>query len=208
MSVVGQGRPQYYQDREVAASYHQRYQRGLLRWKHQRKCDLIGSWLQGAESVLEVACGPGRFHNVMCEHRHVGIDLSREMINEYRQRESYESVAVADASRLPFADNSFDFVMSTRFLAHLRDEYREQVLRELVRVCRRGVILDGRHRYNFRFASRWIRRRLGLAKSDKLRHTYQQFRDELASVGLEVEELRSIAWGLSARFVLRARKRQ
>ena len=190
----------------MATSYSERYASGWARWKHERKVALLRRWLAGADSVLAVACGSGRFHEVALDASRVGVDLSRPMLREHLRQHRSARLVNGDASRLPFADGSFDTVLCMRFLSHLRDAYRARVLHELVRVARRQVILDGRHRYNLRFASRWIRRRLGLAHADKLRHSYGQFREELEAAGLRVQELRSIAWGLSARFVVRAEK--
>ena len=112
-----------------------------------------------------------------------------------------------DAAALPFPAGSFDVVFATRFLSHLRAGYRARVLEELGRVTRDRLILDGRHRYNLRYLSRWALRTLGLAHAHKLRHTYHQFREELAGAGFEALRMRSIAWGLSARFLVEARKR-
>ena len=45
-----------------------------------------------------------------------------------------------DATRLPFAERSFDLVVTTRFLRHLDAPARIAVLRELARVSR-GIVL-------------------------------------------------------------------
>ena len=61
------------------------------------------------------------------------------------ERQSQEPVlidrpfVVADASRLPFRDQAFDFSHSSHLLEHLDDP--QQHLRELQRVSRRGVII-------------------------------------------------------------------
>lgn len=202
----GVGRPTYYQSDEVAADYDRRYATGIARWKHLRKQRLIKKWLERSSSVLEVASGPGRFPEAVAGRFGVALDLSRAMLRQYRKTCPDRNLVTGDASRLPFEDDSFETVICIRYLAHLRGEFRAQVLAELVRVSSKAVIIDGRHLYNLRFFSRWVRRRLGLAHADKLRHTFGEFRREMEGAGLEVVETRSIAWGLSARFLLRARK--
>jgi ubiquinone/menaquinone biosynthesis C-methylase UbiE len=157
--------------------------------------------------VLDVACGPGRFFETYQRVQSVGLDRSRGMLERFRTEKPEAMVLQGDAYRLPFAPNSFDLVLSTRFVSHLRGAYRARVLSEMARVTRDGVILDGRHCYNLRYVSRWVRRRLGLAHADKLRHTYAEFRRELGEAGLQVERVHSVAWGLSARFLIHARKR-
>jgi len=209
LSEVGIGRPQHYESDAVAAAYHKRYESGFARWKHARKLRLLRRWIAAPKParVLEVACGPGRFYATHSGVWSVSLDRAAPMLSRFRAQHADARLVRGDAATRPFDDGTFDVVLAIRFLAHLRGAYRARVLGELVRVTRGSVILDGRHRYNLRFASRWIRRRLGLAHADKLRHTYGEFRRELETAGLEVEEFRSIGWGLSARFLVRARKR-
>ena len=200
----GIGRPDFYQNREVVKSYHLRYESGIAKWKNERKKAILSGWMRRAQParMLDVACGPARLYDIYRDYHPVSCDLSFEMLEEFSAGHPEAELVRADAAALPFASRSFDLVVAIRFLAHLRGEYRRRVLDELVRVSRRYVILDGRHRYNLRFFSRWLRRRLRLSHADKLRHTYGQFRAELSAAGLHVREFRSVGWGLSARFVM------
>lgn len=202
------GRPEHYENAEVVRTYHERYEGGWAAWKHRRKLRLLAAWIGTPEPnrVLEVACGPGRFYEAYRQFPSVSVDRSQPMLNRSRLRYPDAPLVRSDAAALPFRSGSFDVVFSTRFLSHLRGEFRATVLRELVRVSARAVILDGRHPYNLRYASRWVRRRLRLSHADKLRHTFTQFREELGAAGLEVRGFRSIAWGLSGRFLVLAEK--
>lgn len=47
----------------------------------------------------------------------------------------------ADALKLPFADESFDYAITNMFLHHLDDDQIVQVLRDMARVARRGIIV-------------------------------------------------------------------
>ena len=47
----------------------------------------------------------------------------------------------AHALNLPFADDSFDYAITNMFLHHLDDDQIVQVLRDMARVARRGVIV-------------------------------------------------------------------
>jgi SAM-dependent methyltransferase len=46
----------------------------------------------------------------------------------------------ANALRLPFADGSFDYALTSMFLHHLDDGAAAAVLREMARVARRGIV--------------------------------------------------------------------
>ena len=203
--VRERGRPEYYQDPANVQEYDRRFEGWFARWKDGRKRRMIAqAATPTAKSVLEVACGNGRWVGVVPGARHVAVDLSPVMLAACRERNPQTPVAVADAGALPFADRSFDVVVCTRFLAHLRGEFRARVLREFARIARQRVVIDGRHPYNLRFLSRWARRRLGMSHADKLRHGYDSYRTEFAAAGLSIVSFRSIAWGLSARVVIEA----
>ena len=52
-----------------------------------------------------------------------------------------------DAFELPFAENTFDFAISSLFFHHLSDEQIPVVLREMSRVARRGVFVIDLYRH-------------------------------------------------------------
>ncbi|MFN0058101.1 MAG: class I SAM-dependent methyltransferase [Planctomycetota bacterium] len=207
------GRPAHYLKREVVATYGERYARGFALWKHRRKCAVLERWLRPMPDVLEVACGPGRFHEVTrgrsapAGRRYVGVDRSLAMLESYRAAHPTAWLVVADASALPFAEASFHAVLCVRFVTHLRGDFRRRVLSELRRVASDAVMIDHRHLYNLRTLSRWLRFRVGLAHAQKLRHSYRAIEQELNDAGLQLVETRSIAWGLSARVLLRATRK-
>ena len=73
--------------------------------------------------------------------RVTGIDLQKSVIDTARQTADAKlTLAVADALRLPFADGSFDYVITNMFLHHLDEDVVVGVFREMNRVASRGVI--------------------------------------------------------------------
>lgn len=94
------------------------------------------------ESVLDVGCGTGYFTRGLAEDATVawaaGADLDSAMVRfaAVRGKAAY---LVADAARLPFADRSFDLVISVTALCFMPDERR--ALAEMLRVARRRVAL-------------------------------------------------------------------
>lgn len=91
--------------------------------------------------VLDVATGPGyvaaAFAEAGCEV--VGLDLTEAplaLAEQMRQQRGLANLSfqVGDAEQLPFADQSFDVVVSRFALHHCEDAQR--VLAEMARVCR------------------------------------------------------------------------
>lgn len=97
---------------------------------------------RGAKSVLVVICGSGAMvERVQKEGRHVvGLDWSMSAIEEGVRRGRKEFVQ-ADANHIPFAEGSFDAVISDLGLAV--NENRSQMLHEIARVLRPGGMFAG-----------------------------------------------------------------
>lgn len=53
----------------------------------------------------------------------------------------------ANAFRLPFSDNQFDYAICSLFLHHFKNEQAVEILRELNRVARREVVVIDLHRH-------------------------------------------------------------
>jgi SAM-dependent methyltransferase len=93
--------------------------------------------------LLEVGCGSGYYSEVFATLvpggvRYTGIDYSDAMIA--RARAHYPSTAfeVADATKLPYADNAFDIVFNGVSLMHIIDY--QAAIREAARVAGRYCI--------------------------------------------------------------------
>src|SRR5919108_5973829 len=89
--------------------------------------------------LLDVGTGLGAVVNAadspLTFPRPVGCDLSVPMLVHARRRIPPLRAVVADATRLPFRDGSFDLATANCVLSHLRDHGR--ALREVVRVLAR-----------------------------------------------------------------------
>jgi arsenite methyltransferase len=95
--------------------------------------------------VLDIACGKGRTSIYLAEKygcRVVGIDILQKSIEEaeYLAKkkgvEHLVSFKVADAVKLPFADNEFDVTLSQAVLVLVKN--REKVIEEAARVLKSG----------------------------------------------------------------------
>lgn len=101
--------------------------------------------LQG-KRVLEIACGRGGFATALAARGGIvsGADFSETALRiasaKYSPRvNSHLDLTQADAENLPYADGSFDIVISCETIEHLPDPIK--ALREMARVCRpRGFL--------------------------------------------------------------------
>ncbi|MBE9166637.1 methyltransferase domain-containing protein [Pleurocapsales cyanobacterium LEGE 06147] len=101
-------------------------------------------------TVLDIACGTGEFDRLLLnEHptqQIVGVDISENMLAIAREKfQSYPNVSfyVASASALPFANNSFDAIVSANAFHYFEDP--DAVLQEMKRVLKpegQVIILD------------------------------------------------------------------
>lgn len=111
------------------------------------------------EVLLDVGCGTGRGMGYLTAERWqhmVGLDFTPAMLTRASSKlqSSGNGRAVSflqgDAFKLPFLDRSISAVMSLNFLHMFRIELQEQLISEMVRVCRpKGLLvveLDSVHK--------------------------------------------------------------
>jgi len=136
----------------------------------------------GGARVLELGAGPGIFSAPLEREARqlVAVDAVRFQLapNPARQR------ALADATRLPFADRAFDLVLVANLLHHVPDPIA--VLFEARRVCREAVLLlepNGRNPAQVVFSLLVPEERGGL------RFSRAHVRRLAAAAGLEAETI-------------------
>ncbi len=90
---------------------------------------------QRSGALLELGCGGGwRFFARFAPS--VGVDLSLGSLRNAAR--IYTLATQSAATRLPFADASFDVVVSMDVFGHIAAPYKDQVVGEIVRVLRPG----------------------------------------------------------------------
>ena len=104
----------------------------------QRRQSLLTRYIQPGDQVLQVDCGPGVLaaRLVGLGAQVVGTDLSAEAVRRAQSRGINASQLNLDRQPLPFADASFDVVVSDSQIEHRVDYAR--YLDECVRVLRPG----------------------------------------------------------------------
>ena len=108
-------------------------------------------------SVLDVGAGSGELLRVAASwaretgrrFRGVGLELNERsaqaILEDSREFPEIGSVR-ANALQLPFAEDSFEYVMCSLFTHHFRDEQVVHILREMSRVARRRIFVIDLHR--------------------------------------------------------------
>ncbi len=100
--------------------------------------------LKGGDSVLDVGCAKGFMMHDMAELipglTVKGVDVSDYAI-EHAMADMKPHVQVANATKLPFPDKSFDVVISVNTVHNLARDACGQALKEIERVARRGAFV-------------------------------------------------------------------
>jgi ubiquinone/menaquinone biosynthesis C-methylase UbiE len=147
---------------------------------------------QDGMKVLEIGCGTGTnlelFADAGCEV--AGVDLSPSMMDlAKRKLGDRADLRLGDASEMPFADGSFDLVLSFLTLHEMPPEVRTPVMREMVRVAGSGgrLLLIDYFPGSYLFPKGWFYRAVILAiEFGAGWEHFQNHRDFLARKGLPV----------------------
>lgn len=108
---------------------------GALRYAHA--VDLLKSREYATASILEVGSGSLGV-SLFLDRSFVGYDVSFDGPDLGLMRR----VTAADGAQcLPFADQSFDVVLSMDMLEHIPETHREHTVREMMRVARKCVLV-------------------------------------------------------------------
>ncbi|MCS7263941.1 MAG: class I SAM-dependent methyltransferase [Armatimonadetes bacterium] len=156
-------------------------------------------------NLIEIGCGTGRMLQHFAKHSEfvIGADLSLESLNRCRKR--FENLGLwertllvhADASFLPFRNESFDAVASCQMIEHVpSDRMRQRVVSEIARILKpKGrFAISG---YHYSALTKWFGKE-GVHKGGIyfFRFTREEFL-KLIGQNLKVERLQTIfgyAW--------------
>lgn len=101
----------------------------------------LKNWLKGRKKILDVGCGVGYLTNYLGA---TGIDNNSYAIKRAKKLYSKTRFSKANASSLPFPNNSFEAIVCYNVLEHLSDKQREKFYQEAKRVLKKdGLFLAG-----------------------------------------------------------------
>lgn len=142
-------------NREFEKKYYNQsilWEKDLLKKEADREriIEIIKTIPQEVETILDVGCGNGSLVNSIYQKfkKVVGVDLSEEALTHVKSEK-----VLSDVSNLCFPDKSFDLVVCSEVLEHLREEDYLQTIKEIERVAKRYIILTVPNNENLRKSS-------------------------------------------------------
>lgn len=109
-----------------------------------REIEIVKKFLSDSINgpLLDVACGTGRVMPHYGKREISGIDISKDMLKIAKKRKPSAKLKVADATEIPYDDETFSVCITSRFLMHTPDY--SIILREMARVTKKGgsIIAD------------------------------------------------------------------
>src|SRR5690349_16368974 len=124
-----------------------RYHSAEGRLFNEMEISLLRSWLPlgAGAKVLDMPAGTGRLSHPLAESGAtvVGLDVSANMLAEAARKTSHSgarraSFALGSGVQLPFADDTFDAVVSFKFFHLISNKDKPQFVREMQRVLKPG----------------------------------------------------------------------
>jgi ubiquinone/menaquinone biosynthesis C-methylase UbiE len=141
-----------FSERAQAERYRNRFKKGRRQATHRREVAALENALSqvgSVETILDVACGAGRFASTLAAHcrKIFQTDYSIHMLDINREDFPFDAdrsgYFQADASAIPLTDKSVDLVFCHRFLNHVPDEaIRGKIMKEFARISRQYVVVS------------------------------------------------------------------
>lgn len=132
-------------------------------------------------TVLDIGCGTGRFAKIFGE-RYTGIDCNRQYI-DYARQKNKGKFYVADAAKIDFLGQKYDYVLSICTFHHLSDAQSQETVKEMVKIANKEIyIIDPVYPSKLNIVGYL------LFKLDrgKYRRTFVQFNNLLSSLGFDL----------------------
>ncbi len=117
----------------LAADIYDQKEKYLNSFEQGKIFELLGE-IKNKE-VLDIGAGTGRLTNILAQKgaKVTALDVSRKMLEVLHRKNLLIKIIIGDAENLLFKDKSFDLVVSTFLIIHLKDltKYFNEVYRIL-----------------------------------------------------------------------------
>ncbi len=143
-------------------------------------------------NTLDVACGTG-FLTRHLRGTVTGLDASERMLEIASRHMPTATLVHGDGLALPFADDTFDRILTGHFYGHLDAEQRQRFRREAGRVARELVVVDA-SRGHSPVPEEWSQRTLNDGSTWVVYKRYFDPADLLDEIGGAGEVLLSGHW--------------
>lgn len=136
-----------YADRRYGPPIHDVYRRRRNEVLTEIISNAVGN--NGPLKILEVGCGPGLtleyLGGVSDKYELHGLDFSKTMLDVADERlqalPNRWKLVFGSAFQLPYTNEYFDVVYSTRFIHQFAHQEKMEIQREMLRVTRRGGVV-------------------------------------------------------------------
>lgn len=97
------------------------------------------------KSILDLGCGQGKpmelIKSKMKVKKSIGVDLFEPYIEEARKRQIHDSYILADIRKISFPTKSFDIVIASHVLEHMKRYEAWKIVSRMEKIARKQVIM-------------------------------------------------------------------
>jgi len=124
----------------------------------REKYEIVLANVTRVDRILDLGCGTGMLLGPLGERARlvVGVDMSAEMLQTAKKLATGVPLVLADADHLPFANGSFDTIVSVTLLQNMPNPGK--TLRETARVLRsngKAIITSLKHKHSQEQLAAW-----------------------------------------------------
>ena len=102
----------------------------------ERRLNMMREWVELHGRILDNGCGLGTYLNALAPFSSQRFGLEVELERAVKALPAANGIAQAAGERLPFANNTFDLILSNEVIEHVQDDALYAV--EMVRVAKPG----------------------------------------------------------------------